>query len=193
MIKKEKFSPLKMDKQLQNQKGMSAFTIAASVVIGALLIIGGVSLFNFVGNQKLNNFQSEISTLKGKTSAAFLNTSQINANDISVSNLAALGFWPASMVSTSGGNTVVADSFGGGVTVAAGNVNSNGDSIIFTYANVPKSICVGLGSGILDSSVEVMTANGSSIKASGGSSSLANAVNGCNQGDLNSVSFTITK
>jgi type IV pilus assembly protein PilA len=75
------------------------------------------------------------------------------------------------------------------VTAGAGTITTAGDSFTVTFATVNAAACPGLASQ-LSRAAEVITINGTAVKAAGALYDGATAQNACTAGDTNGFVFT---
>ena len=78
---------------------------------------------------------------------------------------------------------------GAQIAVAQGTINLLGDSFTVTYPTVNKAACPGLANQ-LAKQAEVISVNGTAVKAAGGLYNGATAENACVVGDANTYVFT---
>jgi type IV pilus assembly protein PilA len=78
---------------------------------------------------------------------------------------------------------------GSQVAVAQGTITTAGDSFTVTFPTVNEAACPGLANQLARVS-EVITVNGTGVKAAGGAYNSATATNACTAGDTNAFVFT---
>lgn len=127
---------------------------------------------------RANNSGSAATPYTGVTTAVFANTGRGQVTSLTIAGAGAA----ATMTHDVGAT-------GSAVTAAAANISAAGDSFAVTVADANEAACPGLATQ-LSKAAEVITINGTSVKAAGGLYNGATAQNACTAGDTND--FVIT-
>ncbi|QOU76430.1 hypothetical protein JAB4_059300 (plasmid) [Janthinobacterium sp. HH102] len=182
----------KIGNQKFKQRGISAIQIMLGVLVGALVLIGGLSLLRWVDSAKVNNDLSELNDLKARTVSYALNHNG-SFSGVTQETIIGLDFFPSNRVSGASGSRVVQNQWKGLITVAPATTATANDSLLFTYTGITSAACkeLSLKAAQLAAAISV---GGTPVKPSLGTLNEATMITSCDQGNDNvTIAYTFNR
>jgi hypothetical protein len=170
--------------------------IGMAIILGIITILTLATLagLKYFTKAKVNTEEQAITDFKTNVVSYGARVGLFTATNSSLQALINQNFFPTSQVAGTSPNQTVTNQWGGSYTVAVGTIVNAGDSIVLTSTGIPASVCTELGTS-LDSTVSVMSINGTATKANGASSNAQTVAANCGgaAGDNNSMVMTVSK
>jgi hypothetical protein len=181
---------------LAKERGFNNVQIAVGILVTVVVLLGSIGSYVYVSQAKVNNEVSELNDLQNNTVkyGATLSTA-FSSSNTTLAILSGINFFPSSRVTGTSTAPVVANQWGGLITVAVGTTVTTGDSIAFSYTAVPDYACKEIATKV-DSIASIVTVNGTSVKSNGSSANPTTVGTACGStGNVNNntMIFTITK
>jgi len=126
------------------QKGFSNIQIMLGVLISAIMLLGGLEMYHWVDQAKIDADIRDLTEYKKKTkSLAARDTTFAGVNHEVLIDMDFFGF--ASVIGQPGSPRVVANRWGGSIYSSVGSYRTPNDSLLFTFSGVPSKACKQLG------------------------------------------------
>jgi outer membrane murein-binding lipoprotein Lpp len=191
MTKQSKINALK----LSAQRGFSNVQIAIGILVGVIILLGSLGGYQYINQAKVNNEITTLADLKAATVRYGQFAGLFTSTNVTLAILSGQNFFNGAGLASSGSGTdlVISNQWGGKVTVAVGTAGVAGDSIDFTFTNVPSNACQELGSKV-DNLVAKVKIGTTDTKAVGAASNLASVTTACTGGgQANTIIYTMQK
>ena len=187
-----------MHKATRNDRNQRGFTMIELVVVISIIALLAIIAIPFARSMiidgKVPTTANDITRVAAKLRTNFANQGTTPYTSITTAGFANTARGLASSLTISGtgtSSTVTHDigSTGSSVSVASATITTAGDAFSVTMPNVNEAACPSLAAQ-LSKSAEVITINGTAVKAAGATYSGATAGGACTSGDANSFVFT---
>lgn len=175
--------------KLNSQRGMTNIQIAIGIMVGVVAILGAIGGYKYINNAKVNNDFTVLSDLKSNTVKYGQAVGTFTTSNSSLATLIGLNFFNNPLLTTTA--TSVTDQWGGALTVAVGTAANAGDSLVFTFNNIPSEACTEIALRV-DPLAAAVSINGTATKAVGASSVPATVATQC-ASSSNSIAYTLTR
>ena len=184
------------------QKGFSLIELGVVLVIISILGLYLVPRFNayLIGGRvdpTVKDVTAVVNAMRGAAAATGGNTpyTSLGATAAATAVFANTARDRASALTVAGAGATATvqhqlGATGSEIAVAQATITAAGDAFSVTFPTTSKSACPGLATQ-LSKSVEVITINGTNVKAAGGAYNGGAAENACTAGDTNTFVFTI--
>lgn len=171
----------------RKQGGMSLPMMALFLAVGLIVIVAAVTYGPRyltkaqAGNeyQAYQTFHADMVSYRAKVGA-------FTATNASKSALAALGFWPQSMITGTPAAPVITNQFNGDITVSV----ASGNSLYLYSTNLPNAVCAELATSI-DNIAGTISVNGTATKALGAATDPAAVATACVNSAGNSLTVQV--
>lgn len=131
----------KLMTNLNKQRGVTNIQIAVGLTVVALALLGGVGMLKYPTSMKAINETGELIDLRASTVNYATNHSG-KFTGFTLATACALGFFPDGRCTGTGATTAVANTWGGGVSVAVVNVIGTDDGLKWTYSGLTSKSCI---------------------------------------------------
>lgn len=180
---------IQQTQKLNSQRGMSNIQIAIGIMVGVIAVLGAIGGYKYINNAKVSNEFAVLSDLKSNTIKYGQAVGTFTASNSSLATLLGLNFFNNPLLSTT--STTVTDQWGGPVTVAVGTAVNAGDSLVFTFENIPSEACTDIALRV-DALAAAVSINGTATKAVGAASVPGTVATQCASAS-NSIAYTFTR
>lgn len=181
-------------------KGFSLVELVLVIAIGALLALLGIPKIQSLitsgkveptGNDIVKTAAAIRATMAGQGATPYTNIGAGAAANAVFANTARGLATTLTVAGTGATATVTHDigTSGAAITTAQGNLGAAGDSFTVTLPTVSVDACPGLATQV-SKSAEVISINGTVVKANGGNYNGGSAQNACTDGNTNTFVFT---
>lgn len=189
MTKQSKINSLK----LSAQRGFSNVQIAIGILVGVIILLGSLGGYQYINQAKVNNEITTLGDLKAATVRYGQFAGVFTSTNVTLAILNGQNFFHGGgLVSTTTTDaTTISNQWGGSVTASVGTAGSAGDSIDFTFSNVPSAACQELGSKV-DNLAAKVSINANVTKAVGAATDLAAVTKHC-AANSNTIIYTMQK
>lgn len=184
----------------QSQRGFTIVELLVVLAIIALLAIFGLpAARGMIIGGKVEPTASDVNKIVTKMRANFAGQGSTPYTNLGAAAAATANFantsrgLASSITVTGAGATATAQhdlgATGSQIGVAQGTITTAGDSFTVTFPTANEAACPGLAAQ-LSRAAEVITINGTAVKAAGGTYNGGTAQNLCTAGDTNAFVFT---
>jgi len=166
-----------------NQRGYTNIQLAIGMIVAVLILLGSIAGYKYIDQAKVNNELSILTDLKSATTRYGQFTGIFTTTNMTTTILTGLNFFP---------NNSTTNQWGGTISAAIGTINTAGDSIDFTFTNVPTYACKEIGTKV-DNIASVVTIGSTKTKAAGAATTPLSVTTACATGDNNTIIYTLSR
>jgi PilS N terminal len=171
------------------QQGYSTVQVAIGVLVGIIVLLGAIGGYSYVSGAKINNELQEITKLKDSVLKYSQTTPTFTTSNVTGPILASMNFFPVGRYNATTNN--VSNQWGGTIVPAAGTIAVAGDSINFTFNNVPVGECQEL-TGKFETIADVIAIASTAIKDASHTFSQSAVLTACNNVAASASTFSYT-
>jgi len=165
------------------QRGYTNIQLAIGMIVAVLILLGSIAGYKYIDQSKVNNELTILTDLKAATTRYGQFTGTFTSSNMTTAILTGLNFFP---------NNSTTNQWGGTISAAVGTTSVAGDSIDFTFTNVPTYACKELGTKV-DNIASIVTIGSTKTKAAGAASTPLSVTTACATGDNNTIIYTLTQ